>query len=100
MIGVVETTCKCVGTASYINDTSERRGERMVRARQTQGIATAKANNVKFGRPKTEKPDNWNEVIRQWQCKEITAKKAIELLELKKSTFYALLKTETEGGGG
>ena len=71
-----------------------------IRARQAQGIVAAKANDVKFGRPKIEKPDNWNEVIWQWQCKEITAKKAMELLGMKKSTFYALLKTETEGDGG
>ncbi len=69
-----------------------------IRARQAQGIAAAKANDVKFGRPKIERPDNWNEVIRQWQCKEITAKKAMELLGMKKSTFYALLNLEKEGG--
>ena len=69
-----------------------------IRARQAQGIAAAKANNVKFGRPKVEKPDNWDEVIRQWQNGEITAKRTMELLGMKKSTFYALLKSETEGG--
>ena len=68
------------------------------KARQAQGIAAAKANNVQFGRPKVEKPNNWNDVIRQWQNNEITAKKAMGLLNMKKSTFYALLKSETEGG--
>ena len=69
-----------------------------IRARQAQGIAAAKANNVQFGRPKVEKPENWNDVICQWLNKDITAKQAMELLELKKSTFYALLKSENEGG--
>ena len=69
-----------------------------IRARQAQGIAAAKANNVKFGRPKIEKPDNWNDVIRQWINKEITAKRAMELLGMKKSTFYALFKSESERG--
>ena len=69
-----------------------------IKARQAQGIAAAKANNVQFGRPKVEKPNNWNDVIRQWQNNEITAKKAMGLLNMKKSTFYALLKSETEGG--
>lgn len=68
-----------------------------IRARQAQGIAAAKANNVQFGRPKIEKPDNWNEVISQWQNSEITAKKAMDLLNMKKSTFYSLLKSENEG---
>ena len=39
------------------------------KTRQAQGIAAAKANNVKFGRPKTEKPDNWDEVIARWKDK-------------------------------
>ena len=69
-----------------------------IRVRQAQGIAAAKANNVKFGRPKIKRPDDWNDVIRQWQNNEITAKKAMGLLNMKKSTFYALLKSETEGG--
>ena len=69
-----------------------------IRVRQAQGIAAAKANNVKFGRPKIKRPDDWNDVIRQWQNSEITAKEAMELLGMKKSTFYALLKSETEGG--
>ena len=69
-----------------------------IKARQAQGIAAAKANNVQFGRPKVERPDNWNDVIGQWLNKEITAKKAMELLGMKKSTFYALFKSESEGG--
>ncbi len=69
-----------------------------IKSRQAQGIAAAMANNVKFGRPKIEKPDNWNEVIWQWQNKEITAKKALEILNMKKSTFYSLLKSENERG--
>ena len=61
-----------------------------IRARQKQGIAAAKANNVKLGRPKIEKPDNWDEVIIRWKKGEITAKAAIAELGLKKSTFYAI----------
>lgn len=63
-----------------------------IRSRQEQGIAAAKANNVKFGRPKIEKPDNWDEVISKWKNGEITAKKAMDILNLKRSTFYALIK--------
>lgn len=70
-----------------------------IKSRQAQGIAAARANNVQFGRPKIEKPDNWSEVIRQWHNNEITAKKAMELLNMKKSTFYSLLKANSERGG-
>ena len=63
-----------------------------IRARQEQGIAVAKANNVKFGRPKIEKPDNWDEVIGQWKKGAMTAKLAMDILGIKRSTFYSLLK--------
>ena len=45
-----------------------------------------------YGRPKAEKPSNWDEVIAQWNNGEITAVKAMELTGTKKTTFYKLLK--------
>ena len=65
-----------------------------IRSRQAQGIAAAKANNVKFGRPKISYPDNWNEVYSAWTSGKITAKSAMEQLRLKRSTFYKLTKSQ------
>ena len=62
-----------------------------IKSRQAQGIAVARANNVKFGRPKIPKPDNWDEVITDWKSGNITAKKAMQLTGLKRSTFYGML---------
>lgn len=59
-----------------------------IRQRQAEGIAAAKAKGKHLGRPRTVKPDNWNEVIKQWRDGAITAKKAMELTGLKRSTFY------------
>lgn len=59
-----------------------------IRQRQAEGIAAAKAKGKHLGRPRTVKPDNWNEVIQQWRDGAITAKKAMELTGLKRSTFY------------
>lgn len=59
-----------------------------IRQRQAEGIAAAKAKGKHLGRPRTAKPDNWNEVIKQWRDGVITAKKAMELTGLKRSTFY------------
>ncbi|GHV34987.1 DNA recombinase [Clostridia bacterium] len=59
--------------------------------RQSEGIAVAKEKGKHLGRPKAQKPDNWNEVIAQWENKEITAVKAMELTGTTKSTFYKLL---------
>ena len=64
-----------------------------IRTRQAEGIAAAKKKGVvKFGRPRAEKPDNWDEVITKWQAGEITAVKAMELTGTTKSTFYKLVK--------
>ena len=38
------------------------------------------------------KQENWDEVMDAWNRNEITAKEAMKLLKLKKSTFYRMLK--------
>ena len=64
-----------------------------IRERQAQGISAAKqSGNVKFGRPKAEKPANWNEIIKKWNNGEITAVEAMKETGLTKSTFYKLAK--------
>ena len=62
--------------------------------RQREGIETKKARGEweDYGRPKAQKPSNWEEVISQWESGEITAVKAMELTGTKKTTFYKLLK--------
>ena len=62
--------------------------------RQQEGIAAKKARGEweEYGRPKAQKPDNWNEVVASWKSGEITAVKAMELTGTKKTTFYKLYK--------
>lgn len=48
------------------------------------------------GRPRAVKPDNWTEVYTQWTNKEITAVKAMEILNLKPNTFYKFVAEETK----
>lgn len=64
---------------------------RNIKQRQAEGIAAAKGNGVTLGRPKAEKPDNWEEVIKEWQSGKITAVKAMELTGTKRTTFYKLV---------
>ena len=45
-------------------------------------------------RPKAVKPDNWNESYEQWQNKQITSVKAMEILGLKPNTFYKFAAEE------
>ena len=63
-----------------------------IKQRQKEGIASSKSNGVKFGRPKIEKPDNFDIVVSQWKNKEIKTKEALELLDLKPNTFYTMVK--------
>lgn len=68
-----------------------------IRSRQKIGIESAKKRNVKFGRPSIEKPNNWDQVFASWCNKEITANKAMELTELKRTSFYKLVKQSQVG---
>lgn len=63
-----------------------------IKQRQKEGISSAKSNGIKFGRPKIEKPSNYNEIIELWKNKKIKSKEAMEMLGLKPNTFYNLLK--------
>lgn len=49
-------------------------------------------NGVKFGRPKIEKPHNFDDVVFKWKNKELKSKEAMEILGLKPNSFYNLLK--------
>ena len=50
-----------------------------IRIRQAEGIAAAKANGVKFGRPELPLPDNFHEVHKAWREKKIPLSKAISM---------------------
>ncbi len=63
-----------------------------IKQRQSEGIATAKLKGTKFGRPKIEKPENFDEVVKKWKNKEITAVQAQKELNLKPNTFYTMVK--------
>ncbi len=63
-----------------------------IKQRQKEGISNAKSNGVKFGRPKIEKPHNFDDVVFKWKNKELKSKEAMEILGLKPNSFYNLLK--------
>ena len=63
-----------------------------IKQRQKEGILVAKNNGVKFGRPKIEKPLNFDDVVLKWKNKEIKSKEAMKLLGLKSNTFYNMVK--------
>ncbi|MFU0825409.1 recombinase family protein [Clostridium sp.] len=63
-----------------------------IKQRQQEGIKIAKAKGKHLGRPKAELPEQWEQVYKEWKSKNITAIKAMEKLNLSKSTFYKLAK--------
>lgn len=77
-----------LGLLSYVAQTEREK----IKTRQRQGIDIALSNGVKFGRPKIDKPDNYDEVIDDWKNKKITAREAMTLLNLKPNTFYNMVK--------
>lgn len=65
--------------------------------RQKEGIAIAKKEGKYLGRKEIDYPDNWKEVYSKWKNRELKGNEAMELLGLKRNTFYRLVK-EYEGG--
>lgn len=59
-----------------------------VKQRQAEGIAVAKAQGIKFGRPPLPLPDNFYEVHKAWRSKKITLKQAAEACNMPVGTFY------------
>ncbi len=60
--------------------------------RQAEGIKAAKARGVKFGRPRISLPFNYKVVAKQYLNKEITNKKACDILGMTRGSFFRYLK--------
>lgn len=63
-----------------------------IRTRTKEALAVKKQRGEKLGRPTVDYPANWNKVYKQYKSKAITGVQAMQLLGLKKTTFYKLVK--------
>ncbi|WP_186673786.1 recombinase family protein [Sporosarcina sp. BP05] len=63
-----------------------------IRTRQREGIDSALTNGVKFGRPSIEITDDFIQSYDKWQSGGITAVKAMEEADMKKTSFYKMVK--------
>lgn len=72
-----------------------------IRSRQKQGLDAMPVRDGKkyslrtgkaIGRPEARYPENWRSLYQDWKDGKITAVMAMELLGLKKTTFYKLAK--------
>jgi DNA invertase Pin-like site-specific DNA recombinase len=67
-----------------------------IRKRQREGIDAALKGGISFGRPKAQVNPEFIEAYNRWINKEITAIQAMKEANVKKTTFYKLVK-EHEG---
>lgn len=63
-----------------------------IRKRQREGIDAAKKKGKHLGRPRVNAPDNMDVVLGEWKKGQISAKEAMRLTGLKRSSFYKLTR--------
>ena len=59
-----------------------------IKKRQAEGITAAKLRGVKFGRPVKEMPENFSELIKQWERKQVSLNEILTICNMKETTFY------------
>jgi len=59
-----------------------------IRKRQAEGIATAKAKGVIFGRPTKDAPSDFAQLVAQWERGQIPMENILQPLNMSISTFY------------
>ena len=59
-----------------------------IRQRQAEGIRAAKARGVQFGRPVCAVPDDFSEIIEQWEDGTITMEDVLKRCDMSRATFY------------
>ena len=73
---------------SYVSE-NERK---TILQRQVEGIAAAKARGVRFGRPSIKLPEDFQNVVEQWESGEVSVNEILEYCGMSESTFYRRLR--------
>ncbi|MCL2009556.1 MAG: recombinase family protein [Synergistaceae bacterium] len=68
----------------------------LIKRRQAEGIAYAKAQGRHMGRPRIPKPPKFNELYDRWRTGIISAEEAMSQMNLKRSTFERFVKERKE----
>lgn len=63
-----------------------------IRQRQREGIEAAKLRGVRFGRPKHQVPDDFEQICCRWESGEIIGREAAQLCDMPLTTFYGRAK--------
>ncbi len=59
-----------------------------IRKRQAEGIASAKARGVKFGRPEIKLPEDFGKIVNAWEQRKLPTEEAVEKCGVSRATFY------------
>ena len=59
------------------------------RQKQAEGIARARSQGVRFGRPAKALPDNFEEVHQSWRDGQLTLRQAADACGMPESSFYS-----------
>ena len=70
----------------------------IIRKRQREGIDAAREKGKHLGRPRLLVPDTFPDVYEDWKQGRYTAKKAMEQLGMKSSSFYRMVRQYEEAG--
>ena len=63
-----------------------------IKKRQEEGIAAAKARGIHMGRPVKNTPDNFSELVKQWEKKIIPLEQILTECRMSEATFYRRLR--------
>ena len=63
-----------------------------IRTRTREALAVKKKKGEPLGRPRVQMPKDFKKVYKQYKNRDITGVQAMKLLDLKKTTFYKLVK--------
>lgn len=65
-----------------------------IRQRQAEGIAAARLRGVRFGRPRIERPESFEQVRRAYEAREITSSEAAVACHVSRTTFMRWISEE------
>jgi DNA invertase Pin-like site-specific DNA recombinase len=79
-------------TLTILSAFAEKKERNDIKQRQAEGIALAKKKGKHLGRPPVQITDQFMEAYREWQSGKITAVGAMRKYDIKRSSFYKLVK--------
>lgn len=63
-----------------------------IRKRQEQGITAARQRGVHLGRPVIAAPDNFGEMVKKWEKKQLSLEQILKECNMSEATFYRRLR--------